>query len=109
MAILNRFFRDSTLLRFDSILCFSLRNFWRFLPRFSGELRFVIRDPLALFFARVVFWTNGSLVNKLAFPIEVLKSLGRFPAERPECENVLLKIILGLSVCDVGVSQDLEL
>ena len=28
-------FFDSTLLRFNSILCFSLRNFWRFLARDS--------------------------------------------------------------------------
>ena len=42
MAILNRFFRDSTRLRFESFFCFSLRSFWQFQAR-DSENR-AIRD-----------------------------------------------------------------
>ena len=37
MASWSRIFRDSTLLRFDSFFGFSVRNFWRFQARDSGN------------------------------------------------------------------------
>ena len=48
MAILNRFSAIPSLLRLDSVLCFSLRNFWRFLARDLGIVLFAIHDSVPL-------------------------------------------------------------
>ena len=53
-------FRDSTLLRFHSFICFSLRKFWRFL---GCEWRFAIRDsdPLGCRLFLSVFPSDSSV------------------------------------------------
>ena len=55
-------FRDSTLLRFDtmSCLCFTLRKFWRFLARDSGNR--AIRDSQFCAGKHTIFHVEGVLM-----------------------------------------------